>query len=130
SGFDTYHSTGLPPGPFVAPGQEAIEAALEPAEGEWLYFVATDPENGVTEFTDSYAEFEELKERFMEHRSGEECAQRFWVLRSPTRSPRSCTPPPTVLWEWMGGPTSCTSAPRRAWLRSLRIWMIGGSACR
>lgn len=71
SGFDTYHRSGLIPGPFVAPGQEAIEAALEPAEGEWLYFVATDPENGATEFTDNYEEFEELKQRFEENWSGE-----------------------------------------------------------
>ncbi|CAL9579436.1 Endolytic murein transglycosylase [Nocardiopsis dassonvillei] len=70
SGFDTYHKPGLPPGPFVAPGEDAIEAALEPAEGPWLYFVATDPENGVTEFTDSEAEFELLKQEFMENWSG------------------------------------------------------------
>ncbi|MFE9246734.1 endolytic transglycosylase MltG [Nocardiopsis sp. NPDC006938] len=66
SGFDTYFSTGLIPGPFVAPGQEAIEAALDPEEGEWLYFVATDPDNGVTEFAETHAEFEVLKERFQE----------------------------------------------------------------
>lgn len=70
SGFDTYHKPGLPPGPFVAPGRAAIEAALDPAEGPWLYFVATDPENGVTEFTDSEAEFELLKQEFMENWSG------------------------------------------------------------
>ncbi|MFE6309135.1 endolytic transglycosylase MltG [Nocardiopsis sp. NPDC057823] len=70
SGFDTYHKPGLPPGPFVAPGEDAIMAALEPAEGPWLYFVATDPENGVTEFTDSEAEFELLKQEFMENWSG------------------------------------------------------------
>ena len=70
SGFDTYHKPGLPPGPFVAPGQAAIEAALDPAEGPWLYFVATDPENGVTEFTDSEAEFEELKQEFMANWNG------------------------------------------------------------
>ncbi|MFD7368588.1 endolytic transglycosylase MltG [Nocardiopsis alba] len=66
SGFDTYHKTGLIPGPFVAPGEDAIEAALEPEEGDWLYFVATDPENGVTEFTDDYDEFLVLKDRFQE----------------------------------------------------------------
>lgn len=72
SGFDTYYSTGLIPGPFVAPGVDAIEAALDPEEGEWLYFVATDPENGQTEFTDSQEEFEELKERFQENWEGGE----------------------------------------------------------
>ena len=66
SGFDTYHRTGLVPGPFVAPGEDAIKAALEPEEGEWLYFVATDPENGVTEFAETHEEFELLKERFEE----------------------------------------------------------------
>lgn len=71
SGFDTYYSTGLVPGPFVAPGEDAIEAALEPEQGDWLYFVATDPENGVTEFTDDHDEFEVLKERFQENWGGE-----------------------------------------------------------
>ncbi|MEE2050547.1 endolytic transglycosylase MltG [Nocardiopsis tropica] len=72
SGFDTYHKSGLPPGPFVAPGEDAIEAALEPAEGDWLYFVATDPENGVTEFASTEAEFNELKARFEETWGGGE----------------------------------------------------------
>ncbi|MEE2045002.1 endolytic transglycosylase MltG, partial [Nocardiopsis tropica] len=72
SGFDTYHKSGLPPGPFVAPGEDAIEAALEPAEGDWLYFVATDPENGVTEFASTEAEFNELTARFEETWGGGE----------------------------------------------------------
>ena len=46
----------------------AIEAALNPAEGEWLYFVATDPENGVTEFAETYEEFEQLKLEFEQNR--------------------------------------------------------------
>ncbi|GAB3690492.1 endolytic transglycosylase MltG [Nocardiopsis oceani] len=75
SGFDTYHQTGLIPGPFVAPGEDAIEAALDPEEGDWLYFVATDPENGVTEFTDNHDEFEILKERFQENWGGGEGAE-------------------------------------------------------
>lgn len=54
------------PGPVRAPGEDAIEAALEPEDGEWLYFVATDPENGVTEFAETYEEFEVLKQRFQE----------------------------------------------------------------
>jgi UPF0755 protein len=72
SGYDTYHKSGLPPGPIVAPGEAAIEAALEPADGDWLYFVATDPENGVTEFATTEAEFEELKARFQENWGGGE----------------------------------------------------------
>ncbi|CAM3821447.1 Endolytic murein transglycosylase [Nocardiopsis rhodophaea] len=66
SDYATYGRKGLPAGPFVAPGKDAIMAALQPAKGDWLYFVATDPENGVTEFADTYAEFERLKQKFNE----------------------------------------------------------------
>ncbi|MFC4562618.1 endolytic transglycosylase MltG [Nocardiopsis mangrovi] len=64
SGYATYGRTGLPVGPIVSPGEDAIEAALAPADGGWLYFVATDPENGVTEFAETYEEFEVLKAEF------------------------------------------------------------------
>ncbi|MBB6171062.1 UPF0755 protein [Nocardiopsis mwathae] len=66
SDYATYGRKGLPAGPFVAPGEDAIQAALNPADGDWLFFVATDPENGVTEFADTYAEFERLKQKFNE----------------------------------------------------------------
>ncbi|MFB9800003.1 endolytic transglycosylase MltG, partial [Streptomonospora salina] len=69
SEYATYGRTGLPAGPIVSPGRDAIEAALEPAEGDWLYFVATDPENGVTEFAETYDEFAQLKQEFERNRS-------------------------------------------------------------
>ncbi|WP_046470236.1 endolytic transglycosylase MltG [Allosalinactinospora lopnorensis] len=69
SGYATYGSKGLPVGPFVSPGQDAIEAALEPADGDWLYFVATDPEAGITEFAETNEEFQQLKQEFERNRS-------------------------------------------------------------
>ncbi|MUL42785.1 endolytic transglycosylase MltG [Streptomonospora sp. PA3] len=68
SDYATYGRTGLPAGPIVSPGRKAIEAALDPAEGDWLYFVATDPENGVTEFASTYEEFLQLKQEFEQNR--------------------------------------------------------------
>jgi UPF0755 protein len=38
--YNTYTYPGLPPGPIGAPGEAALEAALDPAEVEYLYFVA------------------------------------------------------------------------------------------
>jgi len=40
--FNTYMRTGLPPGPIASPGLPAIEAALDPAPVNYLYFVARD----------------------------------------------------------------------------------------
>lgn len=48
---------GLPPTPIENPGKAAMEAALDPAPGNWLYFVTTNPNTGKTKFTDNYNEF-------------------------------------------------------------------------
>jgi UPF0755 protein len=55
SAYNTYANTGLPPGPIGSPGEETIEAALTPAKGDWLYFVA-DYEADTTRFSVTYKE--------------------------------------------------------------------------
>jgi UPF0755 protein len=56
SPYNTRRYPGLPPGPIASPGRSSLEAALEPADGPWLYYVLTD-ESGAHYFTDDYDDF-------------------------------------------------------------------------
>ena len=40
SAYNTYRNVGLPPGPIGNPGRTALEAAMHPAQTDYLYFVA------------------------------------------------------------------------------------------
>lgn len=60
SPYNTYRHKGLPPTPISNPGDAALKAALNPASGNWLYFVTVD-KAGHTAFTNSYQQFLRLK---------------------------------------------------------------------
>lgn len=59
--YNTYTHQGLPPGPIASPGEAALEAALEPADVPYLYFVAR--ADGTHEFTRTLREHINAKNR-------------------------------------------------------------------
>lgn len=54
SPYNTYLHHGLPPTPISIPSQAALEDALHPATGNWLYYVVVQP-NGKEAFSSTYA---------------------------------------------------------------------------
>ena len=54
SPYNTYRYAGLPPGPIAAPGKSSLEAAANPAEVDYLYFVSRN--DGSHEFARTLAE--------------------------------------------------------------------------
>lgn len=64
SPYNTYKHTGLPPGPINNPGAEAIKAAGNPDEGDWLFFVTVDPDTGETKFAETQREHDNNVKEF------------------------------------------------------------------
>ena len=60
SPYNTYLHHGLPPTPICSPGQSSIVAALNPADVDYIYYVATG--DGGHFFTSDYNEFLRVKE--------------------------------------------------------------------
>jgi UPF0755 protein len=54
--YNTYTNQGIPPGPICNPGVAAISAVLEPAEVDYLFFVAKDDGTGTHVFASTYEE--------------------------------------------------------------------------
>lgn len=65
SAYNTYQRYGLPPGPIGSPTLAALEAALNPAVGDWLYFITVAP--GDTRFTKSHTEFLGWKREYQQN---------------------------------------------------------------
>jgi UPF0755 protein len=62
SPYNTYENTGLPPGPICSPSRQSLEAAINPAETAYLYYVLKS--NGEEHFfTGNYDEFLEAKQK-------------------------------------------------------------------
>ncbi|MDV9190928.1 endolytic transglycosylase MltG [Streptomyces sp. SR27] len=69
SPYNTYERKGLPPTPIGNPGDEALDAVVRPADGDWLYFVTVAP--GDTRFTADYAAHQANVAEFNANRGAE-----------------------------------------------------------
>ena len=66
SPYNTYQNYGLPPAPIGNPGLAALKAAVEPEQGNWLFFITVAP--GDTRFTKSINEFNNWKLLYQKNR--------------------------------------------------------------
>ncbi len=67
SPYNTYRYQGLPPGPISAPGKAALEAAANPEQGDWLFFVTVNFKTGETKFASNEADFEKIRAEFQQY---------------------------------------------------------------
>ena len=65
--YNTYRNPGLPPSPISQPSSQAINAAIHPAEGNWLYFVTVDLDSGETLFAATHDEQTQNTKRLEEY---------------------------------------------------------------
>lgn len=63
--YNTYTRSGLPPTPIAMAGRAAIHAALHPASGEELYFVATGLGDGSHKFSVTHQEHEAAVQEYL-----------------------------------------------------------------
>ena len=64
SPYNTYTNKGLPKGPISNPGQAAIEAALNPDDNDYIYYVLKDRTSGEHYYTNNYDDFLKAKEQY------------------------------------------------------------------
>ena len=66
--YNTYLIKGLPPGPIASPGRAALEAALYPADTDYLFFVAR--RDGTHQFSSTLAEHQKAVRKYQLRRRG------------------------------------------------------------
>ena len=65
SPYNTYLHKGLPPGPISNPGLEAIKAAIDPIDSEYLYYLS-DPKTKKTIFSKTLEDHNENRAKYLD----------------------------------------------------------------
>ena len=125
SPYNTYLHDGLPPGPIDSPGEDAINAVLSPAAGNWLYWVTVDPKTGVTKFTNSYTQFlqfkAELDRRTADEGGGPRIAGRALAVARCCTGPRT----PYLDLDWTYEAVECDEAGLAGFVAGLTAQWAG-----
>src|SRR5262245_58700778 len=103
--YNTYTIPGLPPAPIASPGRASLEAAVDPAPVDYLYFVAKG--DGTHEFSTTRAAHNTPVARYQKHARSRAVTTRRAAAAAPTtpsRGSRSRAP----------GRAPASPPPRRA----------------
>ena len=72
--YNSYTRAGLPPTPIDSPGADALEAALNPADTDYLYFVTVNLATGETKFAETLEEHNQNVAEYREYcTTSDEC---------------------------------------------------------
>lgn len=89
--YNSYVHAGLPPGPIGSPSTDALDAAAEPEESDFLYWITTNLETGETQFSETYAQHQEYWHQYRDY-----CAQNAEICgEAGTRAGDGATGEPT-----------------------------------
>jgi len=67
SPYNLYQNTGIGPGPFNSPSEESISATIDPAETDYLYFLA-DIDTQIVYFAETYQQHLEYKREYVDNK--------------------------------------------------------------
>lgn len=57
--YNLYQQAGLPPTPIANPGGASIDAVLNPADGDWLFWTTVNLDTGETKFANTFEEHQQ-----------------------------------------------------------------------
>ncbi|MBP5750803.1 MAG: endolytic transglycosylase MltG, partial [Firmicutes bacterium] len=65
SPYNTYRDAGLPAGPIASSGEASLEAAMNPASTDYIYYVLKGDGSGEHNFAEDAATFEQYKAEYL-----------------------------------------------------------------